>query len=113
MRRRWSSHRLLQPAQAAAQLVQAEAHAALDRPDRRVQRLGDLRVREAAEVGQLDHPALLGRELVQSGADGGRLLASGRLDVGSLARLEALLEALVAGTAAVVDERAPERVDRP
>jgi hypothetical protein len=73
----------------AAKLLEAEAHAALDRPDGRVQQLGDLRGGEAAEVGQVI------------------------TDVGSLAGLEALLEAFVARAAAVVDERAPERVDRP
>src|SRR5437868_5109121 len=108
---RRSSHRLLEPAQAAAQLLQTETHAALDRPDRRVEQLGDLRVREAAEVGQLDHLALLGGKLVERGPYRRRLLAPRRLDVGSLARLEAFLETLVAGAAAVVHERAPKRVD--
>src|SRR5258705_2330666 len=110
MRRRSSRHRLLEPAEAAAQLLQAEAHAALDRADRRIQHLGDLRVREAAEVRQLDHLALLGGKLVQGGPHRGRLLAPGGLDIGSLARFEAFLEALVAGSAAALHDRSPYSV---
>src|SRR3712207_6992676 len=37
----------------------------LDRPDGRAEQLGDLRVREPAEVGELDDLALVGRERAQ------------------------------------------------
>ena len=45
-----------------------------------------------------------GGQRVQRAADRAGLLAARRLDVGALARLEALLDALVAGAGAFVDE---------
>ena len=50
------------PDEPVAHLLQPEPHAALDGADRRLEHLGDLGVGEAAEVGQLDHLALLGRQ---------------------------------------------------
>jgi hypothetical protein len=53
-------------------------------------------VRKAAEVGQFDDAALLGRKRLESVADVARLISARRLDVGALGRREALLDALVA-----------------
>ena len=50
--------------------------------------VGDLRVGEAAEVGQLDHLALLGREVPEGVAHRARLLVAGGLDVRALAGLQ-------------------------
>ena len=100
------------PSTLPAQLLEPEPHPALDGADGQLEHLGDLGVGEAAEVGQLDHaPLLLGQRLERA-AHGARLLAPGHLDVGALGRLEALLDALGARAAAVVDEVAPQRVDR-
>src|SRR5206468_9000599 len=107
-----SCDRLREPAELAAQLLQAQPHPALDGADRRLEHLGDLRMREAAEVGQLDDLALLGWERSERLAHVARLVAARGLDVRALAGLQALLDALVAGAAAVVDHRAPQRVDR-
>src|SRR5439155_11707412 len=73
---------------------------------------GDLRLAEAAEVRQLDDLALLVRERPERRLDLARLVVARRLDVGALARLEALFDALVARPPAVVDDRAPQRIDR-
>src|SRR5205085_4965065 len=99
-------------AEAASQLLQAQAHAALDGADGGVEHLGDLRMREAAEVGERDHLALLVGQLVERRTHRRRLVAARDLDVGALARLEAFLQTLVAGAPAVVHERAPQRIDR-
>src|SRR4051794_40190768 len=68
---------------------------------------------EAAEVRELDHPRLLVGQRLEHPPDRGSLLAAGGLDLGSLARLEALLDALVAGPPALLDDGAAKRGDRP
>ena len=75
-------------------------------PIGRLEHRGDLRVREAAEVGELDHARLLGGQRRRSAARTSR--ASSRRAASTSVRsrrLEALLDALVAGPAAVVDRR--------
>src|ERR1700742_3006989 len=77
-----------------AQLLQTEADPALDRPGRQLERCGDLPVREPAEVRQLDHLALLGRQLRERLADALRVLATDDLGLdepGAADRLGKLL----------------------
>src|SRR5215207_70156 len=78
----------------APQLVEPETHSSLDRPDRLVEQLGYLTVAEPPEVRQLDRPALLGGQRLERAAHAARLLPAGRLHVGPLTRLVALLDPL-------------------
>src|SRR5205807_5609773 len=84
----------------------------LDRADRRVEHRGDLDVRQPAEVGELDHTALLVGKLPQGVADLARLGSAGHLELGPLGRGDQLLDALVADTATVANGDPPQRVDR-
>ena len=68
-----------------AQPLQAGEHPALDRPERLAEPFGELGLREAAVVGELDRLALLGRELAQRLLDDLALGAQPRLFVGRLA----------------------------
>ena len=65
-------------------------------PIGRSEHRGDLSMREAAEIGEIDDSGLLRRELLQSVANLARLLATDRLRVGALWRLQAFAQPLVA-----------------
>src|SRR5437763_15022133 len=70
-------------AECVAEARQAREHAALDRAERLAEALGELRLRVAAVVGELDRLPLFRRELPQGLADslalGGELGLVGRL----------------------------------
>lgn len=51
------------------QMLHRKAHAALYRSERCVEDFGDLRLRQAAEVGEFDDGALIGRERIERSAD--------------------------------------------
>ena len=71
------------------------------------------RLREPAEVGQLDRSPLLGRQHSKCPPHVARLLPPGHLDVRSLARLVALLDHIQRLAATVVHRAAAHPVDRP
>src|SRR4029077_6794758 len=68
---------------------------------------------EAAEVGQLDRAALLGRQRLQRAPHLARFGAARRLDVRALLGDELLLDPLVARAMALLHDAAAQRVDRP
>src|SRR5438270_4423692 len=93
------------------QLLEAKPHPALDGPERHAEHLRDLRVREPAEVGEVDHLALLVGQGLDRLADRPRLVAPGNLELGALGRLLTLLDALGARPSALMHEVPAQRVD--
>src|SRR5437660_12920750 len=98
--------------QLPAKLLQAQAHASLDRAHRRVEHRGYLDVRESSEVRQLDDAPLLEWQLLERPAQLSRGRVSDRLQIGALGGLESFLRALLVRAPAVVHAAAAQGVDR-
>src|SRR3954452_20090105 len=96
-----------------AHLLEPQSHPTFHGTDRHIEHLRDLRVREPAVVRELDHSRLLARQRLERRPHLPGLLAARRLHVGELLGLLALLDPLGAGPPALVDQVAPQCVDRP
>ena len=90
------------------ELLKPQSHPSLDRARRQLKRVGDLMVAEPAEVGQLDHSSLLGRQPLERAAHARGLVATQRLLIGQGGRSDALGDVRVADVAPVGDQRTPD-----